>query len=162
MMLRDSIPINISVQTNDFDVSSCMKELSVANKGIGAIAAFVGLVRDLNNGDHVATMTLEHYPGMTERALQEIAQQAQARWPLQGIAIIHRVGALQPADQIVLVLTASAHRHAAFESAEFIMDFLKSKAPFWKKEETPDGARWVDARESDELALSRWQTAHAS
>jgi len=154
-----NIPIYIHVQHNDFDVSDCIKQLSAQNKGIGAIASFVGLVRDLNEGDQVATMTLEHYPGMTERALQEIAHEAQMRWPLQGITIIHRVGLLQPADQIVLVLTASAHRHAAFESAEFIMDYLKSKAPFWKKEETPDGARWVDARESDEQARSRWHTA---
>lgn len=152
-----SIPITIRVQQDDFDVSYCMKELSKKNKGIGAIAAFVGLVRDLNENNTISTMTLEHYPGMTERALEDISHQAQERWPLQGITIIHRIGTLSPADQIVLVLSASAHRQAAFESAEFIMDFLKSKAPFWKKEETSDGARWVDARESDARALTRWQ-----
>ena len=150
-------PIHISVQTADFDVSQSMRALSQHDKTIGALACFVGLVRDINEGSQVGAMTLEHYPGMTEKSLQGIAEQAQSRWPLQGIRIIHRVGELLPSDQIVLVITASRHRHAAFESAEFIMDYLKSQAPFWKKENTTEGARWVDARESDEQALARWQ-----
>jgi len=152
-----SISVSISVQTDDFDVNAQMLQLRQGNASIGAIAAFVGLVRDLNEGSTVSTMTLEHYAGMTEKSLIDIASQAQNRWPLQGITIIHRVGELNPTEQIVLVLTASAHRHAAFESAMFIMDYLKSQAPFWKKEATPEGARWVDARESDETALARWQ-----
>jgi molybdopterin synthase catalytic subunit len=151
------IPIHIAVQTEDFDVNAQMQQLRRGNACIGAITAFVGLVRDLNEGCKVSTMTLEHYAGMTEKSLADIAEQAKIRWPLQGITVIHRVGELKPTEQIVLVLTASAHRHAAFNSAEFIMDYLKSQAPFWKKEATPDGARWVDARESDEQALSRWQ-----
>ncbi len=153
-----SIPFRISVQTEDFDVSTELKNLSSHDKTIGALVSFVGLVRDINEGQNIQAMTLEHYPGMTEKALSEIAQEAQQRWPLQGITIIHRVGELLPSDQIVLVITASRHRHAAFESADFLMDFLKSKAPFWKKENTSDGARWVDARESDEVALARWKT----
>lgn len=152
-----SIPLSIRVQTEDFDLSTELKSLSAHDKNIGALVSFVGLVRDINEGQHVEAMTLEHYPGMTEKALHEIAQEAQQRWPLQGITLIHRVGDLLPGDQIVLVITASRHRHAAFESADFLMDFLKSKAPFWKKENTPEGARWVDARESDERALARWQ-----
>ena len=152
-----SIPLSIRVQTEDFDLSTELKSLSAHDKTIGALVSFVGLVRDINEGQHVEAMTLEHYPGMTEKALHEIAQEAQQRWPLLGITLIHRVGDLLPGDQIVLVITASRHRHAAFESADFLMDFLKSKAPFWKKENTPEGARWVDARESDERALARWQ-----
>lgn len=153
-----SIPFRISVQTEDFDVSTELKNISSHDKTIGALVSFVGLVRDINEGQNIQAMTLEHYPGMTEKALSEIAQEAQQRWPLQGITIIHRVGELLPSDQIVLVITASRHRHAAFESADFLMDFLKSKAPFWKKENTADGARWVDTRESDEVALARWKT----
>ncbi len=154
-----SIPVHIQVQETDFDVSAELKRLSAHDRTIGALVSFVGLVRDINEGESVSAMTLEHYAGMTEKALAEIAQQAQQRWPLQGITIIHRVGELLPSEQIVLVITASRHRHAAFESADFLMDFLKSKAPFWKKENTADGARWVDARESDEIALARWNTA---
>jgi molybdopterin synthase catalytic subunit len=154
-----SIPVHIQVQETDFDVSAELKRLSAHDRTIGALVSFVGLVRDINEGESVSAMTLEHYAGMTEKALAEIAQQAQQRWPLQGITIIHRVGELLPSEQIVLVITASRHRHVAFESADFLMDFLKSKAPFWKKENTADGARWVDARESDEIALARWNTA---
>ncbi len=155
-----SIPVHIQVQEADFDVSCELKRLSVHDRTIGAIVSFVGMVRDINEGQSIQAMTLEHYPGMTEKALHEIAQAAQQRWPLQGITIIHRIGDLLPSDQIVLVITASRHRHAAFESADFLMDFLKSKAPFWKKENTPEGSRWVDARESDEIALARWNNSH--
>lgn len=150
-------PTHISVQASDFDVNTEMQRLKSYSREIGAIACFVGLVRDINDDSKVSEMTLEHYPGMTEKSLADIAAQAQQRWPLQGITIIHRVGLLQPSDQIVLVLTASRHRHAAFESAEFLMDFLKSNAPFWKKENTAEGERWVDARESDEQAIARWK-----
>lgn len=152
-----SIPIHIAVQQDDFDVSVELKRLSLHDKTIGALVTFVGLVRDINEGHNVEGMTLEHYPGMTEKALHEIAEAAQQRWPLQGITIIHRVGALLPSDQIVLVITASRHRHVAFESADFLMDFLKSNAPFWKKETSSEGSHWVDARESDAKALARWQ-----
>ncbi len=146
----------IAVQAADFDVAAEIKALTQSNAGIGAVVAFIGLVRDMNDGQGVSGLSLEHYPQMTEKSLREIVAQAGERWALQGVRVIHRVGDLMPTDQIVLVLTASPHRQAAFESAEFIMDFLKSKAPFWKKEQTPNGARWVDARESDEMALTRW------
>jgi len=155
-----SIPVTIRIQAEDFDVSTELKQLSANDKTVGALVSFVGLVRDINEGQSIHAMTLEHYPGMTEKALHEIVQAAQQRWPLQGVTIIHRIGDLLPSDQIVLVITASRHRHAAFESADFLMDFLKSKAPFWKKENTPEGSRWVDARESDEIALARWNNSH--
>lgn len=155
-----SIPVTIRIQAEDFDVSTELKQLSANDKTVGALVSFVGLVRDINEGQSIHAMTLEHYPGMTEKALHEIVQAAQQRWPLQGVTIIHRIGDLLPRDQIVLVITASRHRHAAFESADFLMDFLKSKAPFWKKENTPEGSRWVDARESDEIALARWNNSH--
>lgn len=155
-----SIPVTIRIQAEDFDVSTELKHLSANDKTVGALVSFVGLVRDINEGQSIQAMTLEHYPGMTEKALHEIVQAAQQRWPLQGVTIIHRIGDLLPSDQIVLVITASRHRHAAFESADFLMDFLKSKAPFWKKENTPEGSRWVDARESDEIALARWNNSH--
>jgi molybdopterin synthase catalytic subunit len=154
-----AIPVTIRVQTEDFDVSTELKQLSAHDKTIGALVSFVGLVRDINEEQTIKAMTLEHYPDMTEKALHDIAHTAQQRWPLQGITVIHRVGALLPTDQIVLVITASRHRHAAFESADFIMDFLKSNAPFWKKEKTLEGERWVDARESDATALARWVTS---
>lgn len=128
-----SIPVTIRIQAEDFDVSTELKQLSANDKTVGALVSFVGLVRDINEGQSIHAMTLEHYPGMTEKALHEIVQAAQQRWPLQGVTIIHRIGDLLPSDQIVLVITASRHRHAAFESADFLMDFLKSKAPFWKK-----------------------------
>jgi molybdopterin synthase catalytic subunit len=151
-----TIPIHIRVQNEDFDVSAELNKLSAHDKTIGAMVSFVGLVRDINEGQTIQAMSLEHYPGMTEKSLHEIAHEAKARWPLQGITIIHRVGALMPSEQIVLVITASRHRHAAFESADFLMDFLKSKAPFWKKENSAEGDHWVDARESDQIALARW------
>ena len=126
------------------------------NPRIGAIASFVGVVRDLNEGERVAAMTLEHYPGMTEKSLHDIVEQAKDRWDLKDALVIHRVGPLMPQDQIVLVAVTSAHRGEAFAACEFIMDYLKTFAPFWKKEDTPEGARWVDARVSDDQAMARW------
>lgn len=148
--------MTVRVQTEDFDVAAEMARLREGNARIGAIASFVGVVRDLNDGDAVRTMTLEHYPGMTERALGEIVERARARWDLYDVLVIHRVGRLAPTDQIVLVIVTSAHRGEAFAACEFVMDWLKTEAPFWKKEETPEGARWVDARESDDAARDRW------
>lgn len=127
------------------------------NPAIGAIASFVGCVRDVNEGDAVSEMTLEHYPGMTERSIEDIIKQAQGRWNVIDSLIVHRVGALKPTDQIVLVIVASAHRGDAFAACEFIMDYLKTRAPFWKKEHTREGSRWVDARVSDDLAAERWR-----
>ncbi|MFT7028092.1 MAG: molybdopterin synthase catalytic subunit [Paracoccaceae bacterium] len=152
-------PIRVLVQTGDFDISAELDVMTQGRADIGAIATFTGLVRDLTKADAgapVSAMELEHYPGMTERSLTAIAQDAAARWPLQAITVIHRFGPLAPGDRIVLVACASPHRKAAFESAEFIMDYLKTKAPFWKKETTPDGAHWVDARDADDAAAARW------
>jgi molybdopterin synthase catalytic subunit len=149
--------MGVKVQTEDFDVGKEMAVLRQGNPKIGAIASFVGLVRDINEGADVFTMALEHYPGMTEKALQEIVDEAKRRWDIYDVLVIHRVGELKPLDQIVLVATTSAHRGEAFASCEFVMDYLKTKAPFWKREETPQGARWVDARESDDKAAQRWQ-----
>ncbi|MFZ6644710.1 molybdopterin synthase catalytic subunit MoaE [Undibacterium sp. TJN25] len=146
----------ISVQTEDFDVSTEIARLRAGKPAIGAVVSFVGVVRDMNEGQDVHVMELEHYPGMTEKALEGIVQQAHGRWTLQDCLVIHRVGALQPLDQIVLVAVASAHRGEAFAACEFIMDYLKTQAPFWKKEQTPQGARWVDAREHDDKALAKW------
>lgn len=148
--------MKISVQTNDFDVSNELSTMRSANPAIGAVVNFVGLVRDRNDGHEVRAMELEHYPGMTEKSLLAIAEQAQQRWNLIDALIIHRVGVLQPMDQIVMVAAASAHRGEAFAACEFMMDYLKTEAPFWKKETTPDGERWVDARESDSTAVSKW------
>jgi molybdopterin synthase catalytic subunit len=149
----------IRVQHEDFDVSAELAALRARNPKIGAVACFVGTVRDLNAGETVETLELEHYPGMTEKALEAIAAEARRRWPGIEVAIVHRVGALRPLDQIVLVATVSAHRGEAFASCEFVMDYLKSEAPFWKKERTPEGERWVDARDSDTAALARWGIA---
>ena len=149
----------VSVQETDFDVGAEIAQLSAGRREVGAVASFVGLVRDVNDGSGVHAMTLEHYPGMTERALAEIVDQAMARWSLLGVRVIHRYGRLEPADRIVFVGVASAHRGEAFAACEFIMDYLKTQAPFWKCEETPQGARWVDARESDDSAAARWGTA---
>lgn len=148
--------MTVRVQTADFDLSTEVANLRKNNNAIGAIVSFVGVVRDLNDGQNVSAMELEHYPVMTEKALEDIVVQANARWALLDTLVIHRVGALMPADQIVLVVTASKHRGDAFAACEFIMDYLKTQAPFWKKEQTPDGARWVDAREADDQALSKW------
>jgi molybdopterin synthase catalytic subunit len=130
--------------------------MRLGNSKICAIASFVGIVRDLNEGSEVAELTLEHYPGMTEKALEKIVAEARARWDIYDALVIHRVGTLKPTDQIVLVVVASAHRGEAFEACEFLMDYLKTRAPFWKQEKTPDGTRWVDARTADDAAADRW------
>lgn len=147
----------IRIQTADFDLSTELLALRQSNPKVGAVVSFVGAVRDINAGSAIAEMTLEHYPGMTEKALTAIVAQAQSRWNIVDALVIHRVGPLQPMDQIVLVAVASAHRGEAFAACEFIIDYLKTEAPFWKKEQTPDGARWVDARASDDAALDKWQ-----
>ena len=146
----------IFVQTEDFDLSTEVTKLRANNPAVGAVVSFVGVVRDLNEGMDVHAMELEHYPGMTEKALQEIVALASQRWQLMDSIVIHRVGALKPLDQIVLVAVASSHRGEAFAACEFIMDYLKTQAPFWKKEKTPDGERWVDAREADDQAVGKW------
>ncbi|MBB3259695.1 molybdopterin synthase catalytic subunit [Paraburkholderia bannensis] len=146
----------VRVQTEDFDLTTEVAQLRAHNPAIGAVACFVGTVRDLNDGSSVAGMELEHYPGMTEKALEAIVTQARQRWPGIEVLVVHRVGKLAPLDQIVLVATTSKHRGDAFASCEFVMDYLKTEAPFWKKEETEHGARWVDARTSDDAALARW------
>ncbi len=149
----------VRVQTEDFDLSTEMAQLRAANPKVGAVVSFVGTVRDLNEGASVAEMELEHYPGMTEQSIEAIIAQAMQRWPLFDALVIHRVGPLKPMEQIVLVLTTAAHRGEAFAACEFIIDYLKTEAPFWKKEQTPEGARWVDARVTDEAALAKWAQA---
>ena len=146
----------VRVQTEDFDVGAESRALQA--DAVGAIALFVGTVRGLSSDNGVTAMTLEHYPGMTESELERIEAEARARWPLEDVTIIHRVGRLEAGDQIVLVGAASPHRQAAFDAAQFIMDFLKTDAPFWKAEERDDKTSWVDARESDDAARSRWQS----
>ena len=146
----------IRIQTADFDLNAECAALRAKHRNIGALVSFVGVVRDLNDGDDVSAMALEHYPGMTEKSLTAIANVAKKRWPLIDLTIVHRVGTLRPTDQIVLVIVAAAHRGDAFQSCEFIMDYLKTEAPFWKKETTADGTRWVDARSSDYHAQQRW------
>ena len=148
--------MTVRVQHEDFDIGREVAHLRADNPGVGAIASFIGVVRDLNEGADVATMTLEHYPGMTEKALEGIVAQARARWDLIDVLVVHRVGELKPTDPIVLVVVTSAHRGEAFAACEFVMDYLKTEAPFWKKETTPAGARWVDARDSDDAARDRW------
>ncbi len=149
--------MKISVQLEDFDTGREMAAVRAANPKVGAVASFVGVVRDVNDGSGVATLTLEHYPGMTEKALSGIVEQARGRWEVLDCTVIHRYGRLEPTDQIVLVVVASGHRGDAFAACEFIMDFLKTQAPFWKKEETPEGARWVEAKASDDSAAERWK-----
>lgn len=148
----------IRVQLEPFDAGAMIDEMRAGDKRIGAIASFIGLVRDVNDHATVSAMTLEHYPGMTERALESIANEALERWDLIDVAVIHRVGRLEPTDPIVLVAVASAHRGDAFAACEFVMDYLKTRAPFWKKEATVEGDRWVDARDSDDDAAARWST----
>ena len=147
----------IRVQTVAFDPGVELNALHNANLGIGAVVSFVGYVRDFNEGKAVAGMLLEHYPGMTEKALAKIEAEARQRWPLLGVEILHRVGPLEPGEPIVFVGTSSAHRQAAFESCDFIMDYLKTRAPFWKKEGTAEGASWVEGRCSDQTAVRRWE-----
>lgn len=150
------VKVSIRIQEQDFDISAELADLRKGDARVGAVVTFLGTVRDMNDGRVVKGMTLEHYPGMTEKALQEIIDQAKARWDIYQTLVIHRVGPMQPEDQIVLVAVTSAHRGEAFAACEFIMDFLKTAAPFWKKEDMPEGSRWVDARVTDETAMTRW------
>lgn len=149
--------MTIRVQHEDFDLGVEVASLRRADPGIGAVAAFVGQVRDMNDGATVGTLTLEHYPGMTEKSLADIVEKAKSRWQFHDALVIHRIGELQPLDQIVLVAVAGSHRGECFAACEYIMDYLKTEAPFWKKEQTPDGERWVDARVSDDHARQRWE-----
>jgi molybdopterin synthase catalytic subunit len=149
--------MTVRVQEADFDLNAELTALRADDARVGALASFIGLVRDVNDGAGVSEMTLEHYPGMTEKALEAIVAEAKARWDIFGALVIHRVGPLRPCDQIVLVAVTSAHRGEAFAACEFIMDYLKTRAPFWKRETTPDGARWVDARDHDNSAAERWR-----
>lgn len=146
----------VSIQTRDFDLSTEVALLRASEKGVGAVCTFVGTVRDRNDGQSVSTMELEHYPGMTEKSIEAMIDEAHKRFDIFDARVIHRVGLLQPLDQIVLVAVTSAHRGESFQACEFLMDYLKTQAPFWKKEQTPDGARWVDARVSDDAALAKW------
>lgn len=147
----------IRVQREDFDVGTEIAALTGGNRNVGGLAVFVGLVRDMAAHGRISAMTLEHYPGMTEKRLAEIAEEAQARWPLEGVLIIHRYGRLEPGERIVLVAATSAHRQAALDACAFLIDWLKTKAPFWKLEEGDRGAEWVDARESDDHAAAKWK-----
>lgn len=149
--------MTVRVLAQDFDVNAELAALRGANAGIGAVVSFLGTVRDINDGSAVSEMELEHYPGMTEQALEEIVQQAKSRWNIIDALVVHRVGPMRPLEQIVLVAVAAAHRGEAFLACEFIIDYLKMDAPFWKKEQTPEGARWVDARVSDDAALRKWK-----
>lgn len=148
--------MTVSVQQADFDAGEEIRRLRLANPEAGAVVSFVGQVRDLNQGEEVASLTLEHYPGMTEKSLTAIITQAQQRWAILDATVIHRIGTLQPMDQIVLVAVSSAHRGDAFNACEFIMDYLKTEAPFWKKETTSSGEHWLAARDSDQSAKQRW------
>jgi len=146
----------VSIQTEDFSVEAEIAALRQQNAGVGAVCSFIGTVRDRNDGASVSAMELEHYPGMTERSIEGMIDEAFRRFDILGARVVHRVGPLQPLDQIVLVVVTSAHRGSSFQACEFLMDYLKTQAPFWKKEQTPEGARWVDARVSDDAALARW------
>lgn len=149
-------PARVSIQTADFDLSAEVAALRAADGGVGAVASFIGTVRDRNDGSGVSRMELEHYPGMTERAIEAMIDTAFERFDIRAARVIHRVGPLDVGDQIVMVAVSSAHRGQAFQACEFLMDYLKTQAPFWKKEHTPEGARWVDARSADDEALERW------
>ena len=149
----------VTVQTEDFDLGREVAALRAADASIGAVAAFIGTVRDRNDGQGISAMELEHYPGMTERAIEAMIDDAVQRFGINGARVIHRVGLLQPIDQIMMVAVTAAHRGSAFQACEFLMDYLKTQAPFWKKEQTPEGARWVDARVSDDAAMQRWGIA---
>lgn len=149
----------VAIQTQDFNIADEIEALRRANRQVGAVCSFIGTVRDRNEGSDVRTMELEHYPGMTEKSIEAMVDEAMRRFDIFGARVIHRVGLLQPLDQIVLVAVTSAHRGESFQACEFLMDYLKTQAPFWKKEDTPEGARWVDARVSDDAALARWGIA---
>lgn len=149
--------MQVRVQREDFDLSTEIASLRAGHRDVGAVVAFVGTVREMNGTDAVSQMELEHYPGMTEAALEAIVAQARARWPVTDILVVHRIGPLQGCDQIVLTAVAARHRGAAFAACEFVMDYLKTRAPFWKKEMTEEGARWVEARDADEANLAKWQ-----
>jgi molybdopterin synthase catalytic subunit len=149
--------VPVRIQSEDFDAGREIAALRRGNPGIGAIASFIGLVRDVNGGEPVAEMTLEHYPGMTEKSIAGIIDEAKSRWSILDALVVHRVGWLKPLDQIVLVVVTGAHRGDAFAACEFIMDYLKTRAPFWKKEQTVKGERWVEARASDDIAAERWR-----
>ncbi len=146
----------VSIQTEDFNLSDEIAALRKNDKRVGAVCGFIGTVRDRNDGQSVSSMELEHYPGMTEKAIEAMIDEACARFDIHAVRVIHRVGLLQPLDQVVMVAVTSAHRGASFQACEFLMDYLKTQAPFWKKEQTPEGARWVDARSSDDAALAKW------
>jgi molybdopterin synthase catalytic subunit len=149
--------MSVRIQTADFDVGAEIAALRAGRRDVGAVASFVGVVRDMNDGARVGGMTLEHYPGMTERSIAAIIEEAGRRWDILDALVIHRVGRLEPTDQIVLVAVSGAHRGETFSACEFIMDYLKTRAPFWKKEETSEGTRWVEARASDDQAADRWK-----
>jgi len=149
----------VTIQAADFDLGAEVAALRAGDAGVGAVASFIGTVRDRNDGSAVSAMELEHYPGMTEKAIEAMVDAAFARFDIRAVRVIHRVGRLAPLDQVVLVAVSSAHRGAAFQACEFLMDYLKTQAPFWKKEQTPEGARWVDARVADDAALARWGIA---
>ena len=146
----------VFIQTADFDLAKEIAALRADDKRVGAVCSFVGTVRDRNDGDAIASMELEHYPGMTEKSIEAMIDEAHRRFDILGARVIHRVGLLQPLDQIMMVAVISAHRGQSFQACEFLMDYLKTQAPFWKKEQTPEGARWVDARVDDDAALARW------
>ncbi len=146
----------VQIQTEDFDLSHEVAQLRAGQPAVGAVCSFIGTVRDRNEGDQVSSLELEHYPGMTEQSIQGMMAEAAERFDILGARVIHRVGLMQPLDQIVLVAVTSAHRGESFQACEFLMDYLKTQAPFWKKEATPGGHRWVDARVSDDKALARW------
>jgi molybdopterin synthase catalytic subunit len=152
----------VRIQTGDFDAGAEIVALRRGNPKVGAVASFIGVCRDANDGDSVSKMTLEHYPGMTEKALEKIVDEAKQRWKVMDVLVVHRVGELKPADQIVLVVVTGAHRGEAFAACEFIMDYLKTRAPFWKKEQTLQGSRWVEARSSDDDAAQRWESPKSS
>ncbi|OUL99954.1 molybdenum cofactor biosynthesis protein MoaE [Variovorax sp. JS1663] len=146
----------VSIQTADFDLAKEVAALRADDKRVGAVCSFVGTVRDRNDGSAIASMELEHYPGMTEKSIEAMIDEAHRRFDILGARVVHRVGLLQPLDQIMMVAVISAHRGQSFQACEFLMDYLKTQAPFWKKEQTPEGARWVDARVDDDAALARW------
>ena len=152
----------VTIQTGDFDVAAEVAALRREDRGVGAVCSFIGTVRDRNDGSPVSAMELEHYPGMTEKAIEQMIDEAFRRFDIRAARVIHRVGPLQVQDQIVLVVVTSAHRGESFQACEFLMDYLKTQAPFWKKERTPEGERWVDARVADDAALERWGVSSAN